>query len=423
MPRSAHISPLATLATTTLAMLAGLAALTLTGCNSAAQTGQTSGQTTSGRSAPTSPGAPTPSSTAAPAAVTQPSTPTSPTSGGRSASAFPLVHEDWAKLGYRLDWVGFPFMGAARGSRVIDILPAGDVVIAQESGSTVTLMSSATGSNRWSTDLTGPLTKWVGMIQDNTDPERFVVASESEGFVIAKANGNLIAREKFERVANTKPVQDGRMLIFGTSTGQVMSHLMGSGVSAWAFTSVGSFDTDLVRVGPYIGAVSQGGDVLVLTPRGELVGRARVFGPVDSRPVSDGQSIFVASRDQSIWAFASTGATLWRHRTSNPITAQPTSHDGVIYCHLRQEGMTALDANTGNVIWQNPAAKGQIIAVRSGRLLAWDGVTLATLDPARGDIVNAAQLPGVTRIVTDAFIDGNLYAASDSGVLARFIPR
>jgi hypothetical protein len=37
--------------------------------------------------------------------------------------------------------------------------------------------------------------------------------------------------------------------------------------------------------------------------------------------------------------------------------------------------------------------------------------------------VNAAQLPGVTRIVTDAFIDGNLYAASDSGVLARFIPR
>jgi outer membrane protein assembly factor BamB len=142
---------------------------------------------------------------------------------------------------------------------------------------------------------------------------------------------------------------------------------MGSGVSAWAFTSIGSFDTDLVRVGPYVGAVSQGGDVLVLTPRGDLVGRARVFGRVDSRPVSDGQSIFVASRDQSIWAFASTGATLWRHRTPNAITAQPTAHEGVIYCHLRDEGMTALNAATGEVLWQNPAAKGNgtMIAIQA----------------------------------------------------------
>jgi len=417
MPRSA---PLTTFATTTLVMFAGLAALPLTGCNTAAQSGNT---TASGRSAPTSPAAPLSGSSATPAAQPTTTPSTSTTSGGHGTSAFPVVHADWAKLGYRLDWVGFPFMGAARGSRVIDILPAGDVVIAQESGSTVTLMSSSNGSNRWSTDLTGPLTKWVGMIQDSTDAERFIVASESEGFVLAKANGNLIAREKFERVVNTKPVQDGRMLVFGTSTGHLTAHIMGSGVSAWAFTSIGSFDTDLVRVGPYVGAVSQGGDVLVLTPRGDLVGRARVFGRVDSRPVSDGQSIFVASRDQSIWAFASTGATLWRHRTPNAITAQPTAHEGVIYCHLRDEGMTALNAATGEVLWQNPAAKGEIIAVRNGRLLAWDGVTLATIDPARGDIIDAAQLPGITRIVTDAFIDGNLYAASDQNVLARFVPR
>lgn len=398
MPRSAP------LANTTLAMalIAGLAAMPLGGCKATEKPASTGGSAPSTTS-------PTPSSSIA--------------AGTTGTSAFPVVHEDWARIGYRLDWVGFPFLGAAKGGRVIDVLPAGDAVLAQESGSTVTLMSASNGANRWSTDLTGPLTKWVGMIQDSTSPDRFVVASESEGFVLAKANGNLLAREKFERVANTKPVQDGRMLIFGTSTGQIMSHLMGVSVSAWAFTTVGAVDTDLVRVGPYIGAVSQGGDVMVLTPRGELVGRARVFGPVESRPVSDGQSIFVASRDQSLWAFASTGATLWRHRTSNPITAQPTWHDGVVYCHLRDEGLTAFDASTGQIKWQNPAASGEVIGVRSGHLLVWNGASLTTLDPARGDVIASIQVPGVTRIVTDAFVDGNIYAASDKSVLARFIPR
>ncbi len=423
MPRFAQ------LATTTLAigLVAGLAAMPLAGCKSSEKSASGAGSAFPA----TSPSTPTssPSTTAAAATPAStpstPSTPATPASANRADgnSAFPVVHEDWAKIGYRLDWVGFPFLGAARGARVIDLLPAGDVVLAQESGSTVTLMSASNGANRWSTDLTGPLTKWVGMIPDATSPDRFVVASESEGFVLAKANGNLLAREKFERVANTKPVQDGRMLIFGTSTGQIMSHLMGPSVSAWAFTSVGSFDTDLVRVGPYIGAVSQSGDVLVLTPGGDLVGRARVFGPVDSRPVSDGQSIFVASRDQSLWAFASTGATLWRHRTSHPITAQPTWHDGVLYCHLRDEGLSAFDASTGQVKWQNPAVSGEVIGIRAGRLLVWNGASLSTLDPARGDVIASIQVPGVIRIVTDAFVDGNIYAASDKSVLARFITR
>jgi outer membrane protein assembly factor BamB len=408
MPRApfAHAARLATLSLTigaaSLVPLSALTmALTMSGCNKSAKTDG--------------------SSTTAPAATTQ----TASAAGG-STSAFPVVHEDWAKLGYRLDWVGFPFLNAARNARVIDILPLGDSVVAQESGSTVTLMVASNGENRWSTDLTGPLTKWVGMIPDATNPDRFIVSSESEAFVMTKANGNLAGREELSLVVNTAPIQQGSMLVYGTPTGRIIGHLMGvggRGVTAWGFTSVGSIDADLTPLGTNFVSVSSGGDVLVMTTRGNLLGRARVFGPVDHPPATDGQSVFVASRDQSLWAFATTGGTLWRHRTSQPITARPVAHDGSVYVHLRDEGLTAFDASSGSVRWSNPNVKGTIIGVRSGSLLAWDGASLTTLDAARGDVISTIALPGVTKLVPDAFVDGNLYAASDKLVLARFSPR
>jgi outer membrane protein assembly factor BamB len=355
-----------------------------------------------------------------PVRVTPSASMTNPT-GDRSR--FPVVHEDWAKIGYRLDWVGFPFPGATPRTRVVAFAPYEDIVVAQRDSSLVSVLEAGTGQVRWSTELTGPLTKWVGITREPDGEGRIIVSSESEIFILATGTGNLLGRERFARVVNTPPLLHGTLVIGGTSTGVVQAHRLGGAMPAWAFSASGSIDVPLVHVGATISAISQAGEVMFFTPTGSLAGRGRIYGAVDCAPATDGERLFIAGRDQSLWAFSPTGSLLWRYRTSNPLKVSPTCHDGTVYCDLGAEGLSALDPASGSVRWSNREVHGRVIGVRAGRLLVWNGAALSTLDPATGDMHTRVPLSRIRHVAPDAFVDGNLYAFSDDALLARFVPR
>jgi len=338
-------------------------------------------------------------------------------------SAFPVVHDDWAKVGYRLDWVGFPFPNAGEGAKVPFIQPLGDVVIAQLRDSTVAALEVATGKTRWSNTPASTLTRFVGITGLPQEQASVLVSSESEVFRLSLATGDLVGRERFHRVVNTSPLLQGGLAIYGTSVGEVMAHLLGRGVKAWGFATVGSIDFAPVRVGDAVAAVSQAGDVMFLSADGSLLGRARVYGPLATNPVSDNGILYIAGTDQSIWAFDPSGATLWRHRTSVPLRNQPAVFGGRLYIDIAGSGLTAFDAITGKVLWAAPSVTGTVIGSQKGRLLAWSTGTLTILDPERGDIMAQIKVPGVVGVVTDRTEDGNLYAVSDRALIAKFIPR
>lgn len=343
--------------------------------------------------------------------------------GPTSDSRFPVVHEDWAKVGYRLDWVGFPFGVDDRPVKLAAMNVQSDFVIVQRDSSAVTLMEATTGKNRWSTELTGPLTKWVGVTREEGPAGRLLVASESEIFVLAPATGNLLGRQRLARVVNTPPLLMGDTAVFGTSLGVVHAHNLNNGLPLWAFATDASIEGALMEVQGVVAAVSQRGDVMFLNAAGNMIGRARVFGSLDCDPATDGNRLYIACHDQSLWAFEITGATAWRLRTSNPLMASPTLHDGALYVDLGAQGLSRLDPESGSIHWSNPNAHGRVIGIRGGRLLVWNAGSLATLDPATGDIVSQAAVPGVVTVAPDAFVDGHLYAVSDRGVVAKFMPR
>jgi hypothetical protein len=276
---------------------------------------------------------------------------------------------------------------------------------------------------RWSSDLTGPLTKWTGIVREEGEAGRLLVSSESELFMMAVGTGTLVGRERYERVVNTAPLPAGPCVVAGTSTGVVQAHLVGRNVSAWNHGMQGAIDARLARVGDYIAAVSQAGDISWLTDNGSLVGRARILGPLDCAPATDGNALFIAGRDQSVWAFDTAGNQLWRYRTSNPLRRSPVVHDGVVYCDLGALGLTAFDAASGVVKWHAKDVHGVVIGVRAKRLLVRDDAGITTVDPARGDAIDRVTLPGVGLVAPDTFVDGNLYAISNTGVLAKFTLR
>ena len=360
------------------------------------------------------------SSTSKPAADARPA----PVDAPRAATIdFPVDHAAWSTLGYRLDWVGFPFR-ARHDQPITFAVSLGDSFIIQDRSSETVLLDATTGERRWGAALANPLTRFVGAARDPVDASRVLVSSESEGFFLDIATGSLVAKTRYERVVNTRPLFVGRAAIFGTSTGELVGHLVNQSVKGWGFQTAGSIEANPVLLADGdIGAVSQAGDVLFLDQRGQILGRNRILGPVAMDPVTDGQSLYVAGLDQSIWAFASNGALRWRHRTSSPLREQLAVRGGVVYCAVPGEGLLAINADDGKVAWKAQGTSGSVIASRNGRLLVRTAAGVDILNPANGALVAQVPLPGISLLVPEATDDATIYAVSKQGTVGKFIPR
>jgi outer membrane protein assembly factor BamB len=338
------------------------------------------------------------------------------------SAATPAQHDEYAKLGYRVEWRGFPAISPGKNIERMEVL--GDVVAVQEGGATLTILESRSGERRWTDPVGNPLTRFVGI---NRDGKRIILSSESEAFFFDVETGALLTKQQFAQVVNTRPVQAAEILVYGTASGQVLGHLTLNGFRQWGSYTAGAIETDPVRVGDsgLVALVSREGDLVMLDGvSGSARGRARAFEGPDAPMAASDTAIFLASRDHSLYAFAAEGGReLWRVRTEAPLRNAPTFYNGRVYCDMGETGLTAYDAATGKEVWTNKSVHGTVIAVHDGRLLVWDGKTATTIEPIRGGTVDSVPLKDVSMIRPDQFVDGHLYLASGAGVVTKLTPR
>lgn len=333
--------------------------------------------------------------------------------------AFPIVDEDFAKLGYRRDWVGFPTI--SNGGKIIHVAVYPDIVAVIESGSRVTVLEASTGQRRWANEIATSLTRFTGLSRIEG---RILVSSDSEAFGLRIDSGAIELRQTYERVVNTGPIIVGDLAIYGTASGEILAHSLGLGLKRWAFGTSAGINHDPVAVDNSLAFVNQAGEVFFMSPSGQVMGRSKaMFGPPAKQPVSTGTLLVAGSTDQSIYAFRpGESRPVWQYRTSTPIRTAPIYHNSTVYCEV-EGSLTAFEAGTGNVKWKAKGVAGEVVAVRKGDLLVFDGTKITLLDAGRGETIHTVPLDSATKIVTDSFADGNLYIASKSGLIAKFLPR
>lgn len=342
----------------------------------------------------------------------------------RSPEAFLKYSDEFAKLGYRWDWSGFPMPDGRHRVMFLDAYP--DAVVTLDTATKLTVMEPNTGKVRWANETANPLAKIVGSTRDRNyfGGTRLVAATESEAFVLDMQTGNLLSRQRFEKVVNTRPLLYGSAAIVGTPTGEVMAHGLQQNVKLWGFDVPGAIESNPVLLEGVVGAVSQAGEVVfVSTSGGSLLGRNRMFAGITTDPVAAGGLMIVAGGDQSLYAFSPGGQIAWRKRTSRPLVDQPTVRGTDLYCTTADDGLTCFEAATGAVKWSNKNVTGSVIAARKGRLLVWNGRTMTTVDPGTGLMLERAELPDVAEFAFDAFEDGNMYVLNRGGVVGKFVPR
>ena len=343
------------------------------------------------------------------------------------ATASPIVYDDYAALGYALDWRSFPYV--TPGQRVEHVLIDDDIIATLEGGSFITVMEADDGSFRWRLGISNELSVFRDLKRRN---DTILVVGDADLFMLELAGGTITGRQSFDPISNSGVALARNILSYGSNRGQLVGHLLEDpGVKFWGYLTSGPIAHAPVLLetpaGTAVAAASADGSVVFATAdRGRLLGRARMFAGPGAQPVAGAGLFFVGSLDQSVYAFAPDAARpVWRHRTERPVTAPPTFHDGALYVELDGTGMTALNAIDGAIRWSNPELTGQVIGLRNNRLVVWDesGRTMHTADPTTGDIITAVSLPSIRWAQVQPFVGGDLFTISEAEVFARFRPR
>jgi outer membrane protein assembly factor BamB len=332
-----------------------------------------------------------------------------------------LENDPFYRLGFRRQWA--TFVPVAEKGRVAHLDFTGEFLVARDATNLTSLIAPEGGEVRWSAPVGSALERYVGATRVGNN---IGIATETELYLIDPITGNLADRQNLDHVVNTAPAPAGPYLVFGSANNLIMAHFPTKRLTAWSYGVSGPIVADPVKVaGDLIAFASAAGEVILIDgTTGSATGRYRLDGPVAAKPASDGQRLFVASEDQSLYAFTpgSPRAT-WRLRTESRLDQPPATHAGRVFITIPREGLTALDAATGKRLWTNPDIGGRVLGVQGRDLILWDGTTLARVSSRDGALVDKAPVPNLAAIAFDRFVDGTLYVAHPSGGISRFNPR
>ncbi|MGH7131400.1 MAG: PQQ-binding-like beta-propeller repeat protein [Phycisphaerales bacterium] len=330
------------------------------------------------------------------------------------------IVDTWGRLGYRLGWHSFATLTEAEGHvSLLDIDP--EAILAMDNMGALTRLNPASGQHKWSTTVQSGYTQFFADVRIR---DKVYSMSQSDIYVLDGDTGALRGRQQLDRVAGTRPVRFGDLIVYGTRNGQVVSHLASSGFMAWSYQLNGPIEVAPQAVGDTaVVAVSEAGDVIILdATTGASEGRAKMYAGSGSPPAVTADTIYVASKDQSVYAINTVGgAVRWRFRTDVPLTAQPVVFGANVHIDVPGVGLVAIDTKSGRRTWFAQGVTGNVINVRDGKLVVWNGREAVLLDAARGDVIERVALPGVQMLKADKLVDGSIYAVYAGGQISKFV--
>jgi len=336
-----------------------------------------------------------------------------------SAELWSIDHDAWHELGYRWEWTGFPLMQPGAG--LTDAVAYDDAIITTASDTTVTCMESSTGKVRWAKQLDRPTTQ---LFEPTRVGQTLYICSDTELHEINIKNGNTLDRDSVGAIINTKPLIMGNMALFGTTRNELFGFQLTNDFKLWSYTFDGEIQSPPVEAEDgSVAMISGGGDLRILMARdGASLMKTNIAGGAVASLIVDDGAVFIPSTDQSLYAFSlEDGYRYWRKRTSKPVLVQPVMHDGVLYATIAEEGLTAIDSISGDVLWKNEGINGWAVSLANGdELMVWTGSHLVAVDKDSGDVISSTDLDGASGVRTDSFIDGNLYVITPNGAMAKF---
>ena len=328
------------------------------------------------------------------------------------------------ELGYRIVWQSEPL--STKDARMQVMSPSDDSVWFGDSAGGVVRIRRDSGETVWRSSTYQGVERMVGIEYLPTPRADSVYVVTELGTVSLDAvTGNLLKRGRFAHLPTTEPTVFGPYMIFGTRTGLASWYQYMTGYN-WRAATVGSAVHGKVTVvGDVALAGGMNGKVMALGAPSAGVRWTRMLSAGVEAPIAaDSTNCYVASHDQSLWAFElSRGRVLWQYFTQSPLVNPPARIADGLYLQIPGEGLVSFNPVTekpdGEVRWKSKA-KGNVLARVGSDLMAWEpsSRTLTAVDAGSGRVVREVRLPKVKAIKFDT-ARGDLFVSDEAGNVER----
>ncbi|MFM7799741.1 MAG: PQQ-binding-like beta-propeller repeat protein [Planctomycetota bacterium] len=335
----------------------------------------------------------------------------------------PSVADDF---GLRIVWQTEPLATKGAGGQVV--VPGSDSYWFGDSAGSVVRIRRDNGETVWRASTNQGIERMLTIEHlPNGRLDNVYVLTEMASITLDAGTGNLIRRSRFAHLPSATPAVFGPAFIYGTGTGLASWFQYGTGYN-WRATTLGGRVIAPVTVSGQVAmAGSTNGTVHAMDAATAGVRWTRRLSAGVEAPIAIGsEACYVASRDQSLWAFdLDRGRVLWQYFTQSPLLHPPAAIGDGVYLQIPGEGLVAFnplpgEKPEGEVRWKSKAA-GDVIGRMGTELLCWDAGdrALSAVDAGTGRIVRTARLPKAEVIRLTSPMDGDLVVMSKEGAVQR----
>lgn len=310
------------------------------------------------------------------------------------------------------------------------IFPLGDRVYVNDGFNALNAILVGDGRAIWICDVLDSDDELLSVFTATTKTAERIFLVSGEGIAIASADtGDFQSRARVDFFPGTAAVVYNDFAIFGNPTGRLGWERIGSAVPWWGSTLPGGIRTPPILIGGTVAVASDRGRVGVwVAESSQSIWSFNLGGGVYGTLSTDGNLLFCASKDQSVYGFDHrSGRVVWKYFTESPIESDTVCIRGRVYVQIPGQGLVALRADGGNrpdgqVIWTSKAP-GNVIGLFANRLIVWDAATktLSAVEPLDGNIILSKRV-ALARVKMSAAVDGDLYLLGSDGRLQRLTP-
>ncbi|MCA9295051.1 MAG: PQQ-binding-like beta-propeller repeat protein, partial [Phycisphaerales bacterium] len=308
--------------------------------------------------------------------------------------AKPVIdRDDLAKLGYRLEWQSIVGAGRLNGVKMVELID--DALFIVDNRNTLSRLRAADASVFWSSPVGTPVEELQGMIYV-PDVERVYVVAGGQTYVIDSVNGVPTARQQLDKIASTEPVLFGDSMIYGSRDGKVIWYGYRDAFQRNAYQVAQSIHVTPTLHNGILATVGVRGEVMLINAASaSQLWSKKLLDPVVAPAAMDDRAVYVACRDQHLYAFdLGSGRQLWRRLFEQPLVDAPVVIGDDLYQQVPGHGLMCFEAvpfnePNGVLRWNAADVTGHVIATRGDRLTVWD--------PSSGTLTSVDQRTGAVR--------------------------
>ncbi len=341
-----------------------------------------------------------------------------------AAGQTPLSPSDLNALGFFKYWSLDLEMD--RGGYVRDADRVDDsLYIVSEKGDVFSLHADI-GLTRWSRNLSESVYRVFEPqhFASETGSPMVVIATTPRVFVLDRYTGDEVKDLTLGASVGTAVVAQGNSLFFGSSDGHLYSMVWDDprkheAIFLWKAMAGGPIGATphLVNGGEDLIFASQSGNVFNCTAIQKILNwDFQVDGAIEGEIAVDSESVYVGSTDRSLYKLDRvSGVPRWRVRFPEPLHDGPVVIGNMVFQYCDTEGVSAIDAETGKVLWNAPGAK-KVVCRTGDRVIVSADMKLLQIAAETGEVLETVHIPPHTRPLVNTE-DETLYLVSRLGTV------